>query len=90
MKCYKLTWLRPAGNSIKNLPKGFAFLTLGFAILLGCRKNDGLPIPSHGDGSDQYVSPDMVLTWNLQIQKAYTFPVNVGFPPPIISRLFAM
>lgn len=34
--------------------------------------------------------PDVFLKWNLQIQKAYTFPLNQGFPPPIISRLFSI
>ncbi len=36
------------------------------------------------------VSSKMVMVWNGQIQKAYTFPVGVGQPPLIISRLFAM
>lgn len=36
------------------------------------------------------VSPEVVLKWNAQIQKAYTFTPDGGFPPPIISRVFAI
>lgn len=36
------------------------------------------------------VSPETVLAWNSQIQKAYTFTPDEGFPPPIISRFFAI
>ncbi len=35
-------------------------------------------------------SSDMVMLWNSQIQKAYTFPQGQGFSPVVVSRFFAM
>jgi hypothetical protein len=35
-------------------------------------------------------SPEIMLKWSRQIEKAYTFPVGQGFSPPLISRWFAI
>lgn len=35
-------------------------------------------------------SPEIMLQWSTQIEKAYTFPVGQGFSPPIVARWFAI
>ena len=35
-------------------------------------------------------SPEIMLKWSQQIEKSYTFPQNVGFPPPLIARWFSI
>ncbi|WP_296697697.1 vanadium-dependent haloperoxidase [Algoriphagus sp.] len=54
-------------------------------IIQSCNpREQGLPVKPHK-------SPEMVLKWNTQIQKAYTFQgAGSGFSPPLIARLFAM
>ncbi|MBZ5855534.1 vanadium-dependent haloperoxidase [Flavihumibacter profundi] len=76
---------------------GYSMCIACCAILLfSCQKNDQLLIKdSISKGLSQnlnngWTSPDLVMAWNLEIQKAYTFPVNVGVSPPLVSRLFAM
>ncbi|WP_158531197.1 vanadium-dependent haloperoxidase [Algoriphagus chordae] len=68
---------------LKSLIVIMPFFLLGF--LLSCeRKDHAIPVKPHS-------SPEMVLKWNYQIQKAYTFQgAGSGFSPPLIARLFAM
>lgn len=35
-------------------------------------------------------SPEIMLKWNHQIQKAYTYPLATGLPPLLVSRFFAI
>ncbi|ULQ57771.1 phosphatase PAP2 family protein [Flavihumibacter rivuli] len=74
-----------------------SFLVIGFMIMgTACQKPaEPLVTPEEVQAIAQkdnngWHSPDVVMAWNNAIQTAYTYPVGVGFPPPIISRFFAM
>jgi hypothetical protein len=66
-----------------------AFLLTG---LNACQKEDIFDQIKHPPpvSKQKWLSPNLVLAWNLQIQKTYTLPLNTGLPPVIYSRLFAM
>lgn len=68
--------------------KNFMLILMPFflwATFQSCNpKEHGLPVKPHK-------SPEIVLKWNTQIQKAYTFQgAGSGFSPPLIARLFAI
>lgn len=77
---------------------GFSALLVTIFWINACQKqelpnNETLPDKSaklNKISTNGWTSPDVVMAWNLEIQQAYTFPIGVGLPPPIISRLFAM
>jgi len=71
--------LRPNIGSKVSVPI-FLLTTLLMCFSQSCEDTD----------PPRTLSSKMVMLWNGQIQKAYTFPLGVGLPTPIISRLFAM
>lgn len=68
-------------NIMKKLQSVSYLLTLITVFITAC-SHDTPPPNEH--------SPDMVLDWNMTIQKSYTWPVGVGISPLLVSRQFAL
>ncbi|TDQ16669.1 PAP2 superfamily protein [Algoriphagus boseongensis] len=81
---------------LKNL-FGLGSLLFGVSVLLvfqGCYPElQTVPVRKNmtwDQGENLKDSPKYFLAWNRQLEKAYTFTPTTGFPPPIISRVFAI
>ncbi len=71
------------------------FGLLIFLVLPGCYPElQTVPVRKNmtwEKGGNLKDSPEIMLKWNLQIQKAYTFSLGgPGLSPPLVSRLFAI
>lgn len=68
-------------------PLYFLIVCLVFAMFQSCEDDDEIAdLPP----AKETLSPEVFLKWNNMLQKAYTFTPDKGFPPPIISRVFAI
>jgi hypothetical protein len=84
--------LRESGKS--GVFWGLFLGMLSYGLLTGCYPElQTVPVRKNmtwDQGENLKDSPEIMLLWSKQIEKAYTFPVGQGFPPPLVSRWFAI
>lgn len=92
MKNSFLTFINRTVSLTKSGRYGL-FFVLFFAVA-GCHPDfPGRPMERPNPwppGLNLKDSPEVMLKWSHQIEKIYTYPIGVGTPPPLISRLFAI
>ena len=70
------------------------FVFIGLVFLTACHPElQTVPVRKNmtwDQGVNLKDSPQYFLKWNRQLEKAYTFRLGAGFPPPLISRTFAI
>ncbi len=85
--------------NLKRFPKSLFFWSLtfgliGYTFLISCMPEfQSVPFRTNmnwSQGENLKDSPLILLKWNKQIEKSYTFPLGQGFSPPLISRWFAI